>query len=1044
MKHWVGLLCVLAVACGDDDGGGTDGGTFDGGTCASDMECDDGLFCNGTELCAPDDESADARGCTIGNAPCLEGQRCDEAAMECRSVCSVVADADGDGVDSVECGGADCDDTNPNRYPGNTEVCDSADVDEDCDPTTVGTLDADGDGFVSAACCNDNGGTLNCGDDCSDSRRDMRPGFAETCDFLDNDCDGDVDEGAAVSGFADDDRDLHGDPMRPMEACPGTNGFAVEGDDCDDTDPEVHGAQLEICDGKDNNCNGMIDEAPAAVTWYPDDDGDGFGVDDPARAVVSCEPIPDFSLRASDCDDTDRFLNPGAEEQCNGVDDDCDGVADFRIAPGNLEDDDGDGFADATCGGSDCDDANPTVFPGAPELCDGIDNDCDGVADGADAMAIWYLDLDGDGFGDESQPGIEDCDPQPSRVPRGGDCDDSSALIRPGVADLCDGNDDDCDGDTDEDAFREAYYMDADNDEFGTGSVVEFRCIDGTNLARNPGDCDDTNPDSFPTAMEICDSEDNDCDGDTDEDAPMMFWPDVDGDGFGAMGSTPIEVCGMPMGFAPNDTDCDDGDGANFPGNAEACDLRDNDCDGMADNGADAACVVANGMGSCSAGTCSVASCDAGFADCDSIFSSGCEVATSSNVTHCGGCGMPCGLGDTCGVGTAGMCDNSALSFMVGGESNNFLIRSTNNLLGWGENNSFQLGNGGTTDVSIPAFMASSITHVASADRHTCAVTAAGRILCWGSNTNGELGDGSTATRSSPVFTVGIANARQVATGDNHTCALMADGSVWCWGARNSGQVGDGTIGSADQLTPTMVPGIDDATHITAAGQTTCVIRPLGGGGTRVQCWGTNARGELCIGTAPGNQTEDTATPTDAIGLPTDIVEFLEGFGNRVCVRLASGGVRCWGSGPLGAHGNGSTASTANSGGPVVMTEASGGAPSNVVYGCLSEFLTCVLRDDGVTPGEHEVWCTGADDFGQMGDGDPATSHNGRLDFVVGVGGTGRLNDATTLACGRNHACAARSDGSVVCWGNDGSRQLGTGGGNPSDNPIPLPVTGLP
>lgn len=1045
MKRWVGLVCVflLGTACGDDDGG-TDGGTFDGGQCSGDMDCDDGIFCNGAELCAPGDESADARGCTPGNAPCLEGQRCDEAGMECLSNCSVIADADGDGVDAVACGGADCDDTNPNRYPGNTEVCDMADVDEDCDPTTFGNKDSDGDGFVSAECCNDDGGTLNCGDDCSDSRRDMRPGFAETCDFLDNDCDGDVDEGAVVSGFADEDRDLHGDMTRPMEACPGTNGFALEGDDCNDEDPEVHGAQLEICDGKDNNCNGMIDEAPAAVTWYPDDDGDGYGVDDGVRTVVSCEPVPDYSLRASDCDDADRFKNPGAEEQCNGIDDDCDGVADFRIGPGNLEDDDGDGIADATCGGSDCDDADPSVYPGAPELCDGIDNDCDGVADGADAMALWYLDLDGDGFGDESMPAIEDCDPQPARVPRGGDCDDSSAAIRPGVSDVCDGVDQDCDGDVDENAFREAYYTDADDDEFGTGAVVEFRCIDGPNLARNPGDCDDGNADTYPTAMEICDSEDNDCDDVTDEDAPMMFWPDVDGDGHGAIGSTPIEVCGMPMGFAPIDDDCDDGDGANFPGNTEVCDLRDNDCNSMVDDGADASCVVTNGSGSCSGGTCTVAGCDAGFDDCDGAFVGGCEVATATNVTHCGGCDMPCGLGDTCGVGTAGTCDDASVVFMTSGDSNNFLLRATGNLLGWGENTAGQVGVGSTTNVFVPTLIASSITHVSSGGRHTCAVTAAGRLLCWGDNPNGELGHGDTMRRTTPSFVPGLANVRKVSVGLDHSCALMLDGSVWCWGQRVNGAVGDGTIGTTDALTPVMVPGIDDATDISAGVDSTCVLRPLGGGGSRVQCWGTNQFGDLCQGTVPGNTSEDSATPLDAVGLPTDIVEFLEGYANRTCVRLSSGGVRCWGFNGFGSLGNGDVSSSTSAGGPVVMTEVGGTEPTDIVYGCTGVFLTCVLRDDGVTPGEHAVWCTGADDFGQMGDGDPATAHNGRLDFVVDPTGTGRFNDAVAMSCGRNTVCVARADASVFCFGRDQAGQIGNGGGNPSDNPTPLPVTGLP
>ena len=126
------------------------------------------------------------------------------------------------------------------------------------------------------------------------------------------------------------------------------------------------------------------------------------------------------------------------------------------------------------------------------------------------------------------------------------------------------------------------------------------------------------------------------------------------------------------------------------------------------------------------------------------------------------------------------------------------------------------------------------------------------------------------------------------------------------------------------------------------------------------------------------------------------------------------------------------------------MTEVGGAEATNIVHGCIGVFSTCVLRDDGVTPGEHQVWCAGGDDFGQMGDGVAATSTNGRLDFVVGPGGVGRFDDAVALACGRNHVCAARADGSVFCWGNDSSRQLGNGGGNPVDNPTPLPVTGLP
>ncbi|MFK7986362.1 MAG: putative metal-binding motif-containing protein [Sandaracinaceae bacterium] len=586
---WWLMLGLMVVGCGDPDPMDLDAAT---GLCADDMACDDGLFCNGMETCAPDNEAADATGCVRSEPPCFAGQRCSETMMACESNCAVAPDADGDGVDALECGGADCDDTNPRRFPGAVEICDDADLDEDCDPTTFGDRDADEDGFVDAACCNVMGETRVCGTDCADSRRDVRPGFAETCDALDNDCDGATDEGALVTGFVDADNDLHGDAAMPVEACPDTPGFSVLDDDCDDTDPTRHAAQLEICDGVDNDCDGTTDESPVAVTWYPDDDDDGFGVESD-RAVISCEPVVGFSLRSSDCDDTDRQRNPTTAEQCNGIDDDCDGRPDFMIRPGDFEDDDGDGFGDAACGANDCDDANPSVYPGAPELCDGIDNDCDGIADGADADALWYLDLDGDGFGDESMPAIEDCEPQPGRVPRGGDCDDASALIRPGAADLCDGQDDDCDGEIDEDAVRLAYYEDDDADGFGDpGGAVTFRCLPGTGVADNPADCDDTEGARFPGNAEVCDDLDNDCDEGVDEDAMQTWCPDDDGDGRGAM-TGGVVTCDPPSGYVMMCDDCNDGDGRRFPGNAELCDGVDSDCDGSTAESA-AVCTLDN------------------------------------------------------------------------------------------------------------------------------------------------------------------------------------------------------------------------------------------------------------------------------------------------------------------------------------------------------------------------------------------------------------------------------------------------------------------
>jgi hypothetical protein len=128
-----GLECTSALVC----------------VCVSDSGCDDGVWCNGEETCRDG-------GCEAGEDVCSATQDCDEASMSCHFRCPVAPDADGDGADSIACGGTDCDDSDPNRFPGNIEVCDADDHDEDCDPRTFGSKDTDGDGYIDRACVNYN------------------------------------------------------------------------------------------------------------------------------------------------------------------------------------------------------------------------------------------------------------------------------------------------------------------------------------------------------------------------------------------------------------------------------------------------------------------------------------------------------------------------------------------------------------------------------------------------------------------------------------------------------------------------------------------------------------------------------------------------------------------------------------------------------------------------------------------------------------------------------------------------------------------------
>lgn len=190
---------------GGADSGAIDSGT-DGGatTCAAARDCDNGMFCDGEETCNPGGAGAGPDGCVPGTPPCAVAA-CDESSDSCSCA---VADMDGDGRNSIACGGDDCDDTDENRFPGNEEVCDAEGHDEDCVETTVGNTDVDMDTFIDAACCNTVYGT--CGDDCNDSDINVNPGAAEACNGADDNCSGVPDDiggicpgGSCVAGTCD-------------------------------------------------------------------------------------------------------------------------------------------------------------------------------------------------------------------------------------------------------------------------------------------------------------------------------------------------------------------------------------------------------------------------------------------------------------------------------------------------------------------------------------------------------------------------------------------------------------------------------------------------------------------------------------------------------------------------------------------------------------------------------------------------------------------------------------------------------------------------
>ena len=358
-------------------------------------------------------------------------------------------------------------------------------VDANCDG--LSDFDQDGDGFASSEFPNRDGVI---GTDCLDQgdlfgmlAADINPDAVEVFyDGVDANCDGwnDFDQdgdGDLISGY-----DCDSDGTIDTSCDFDNDGVAefTAGSDCNDEDASVSSFQDEgIVDGVDQNCDGF-------ELCFVDQDGDGQGGDDEGYSSdLTCTAVG-FANSATDCDDDDVTVYTGAAEICDGIDNSCDGSL------GSLEiDTDGDGYVACTIdvngwegdplvvGGDDCVEGDDTSYPGGTEVVDGVDNDCDG------ALLSEEADLDGDGF----ISGIIDANGWSGQnTVQEGDCDDNNAMQYPGAA----MNDD-----------PTACLLDADGDGYADPTL-------------NNGigsDCDDGNENTYPSAPEICDGVVNDCSG---------------------------------------------------------------------------------------------------------------------------------------------------------------------------------------------------------------------------------------------------------------------------------------------------------------------------------------------------------------------------------------------------------------------------------------------------------------------------------------------------------------------------------------------------
>jgi len=455
--------------------------------------------------------------------------------------------------------------------------------------------------------------------------------------------------------------------------------------------------------------------------------------------------------------------------------------------------------------------------------------------------------------------------------------------------------------------------------------------------------------------------------------------------------------CALPSANA----ECSDGDCV-----VASCAAGFGDCDRVIANGCEtrlnslshcsicgAACAARpHSAPVCRATGCGF-TCDVGYGDCNGDPADGCEVNLQTSQDHCGACGFACDVlpfaPGMCSTGTCrnwcvpgrGDCDGNAAN---GCETD---LRTSTSHCG-------RCGNGCPTGACAAGLCPAEVD-VSAGGANACARRPSGDVLCWGANYNGQIGNGRTGTsQTTPAGVVGVSDAVETACGLRFCCARRASGRVSCWGENTVGQLGNGGSGSA-VTSPVDVSGLTDAASIALGDSFGCARRA----GGQVVCWGDNGSGQLGDGTMVSRSTAMAVT-----GLPAGVQQLSAGA-LHICARTGGGHVWCWGNNQAAQLGDGSLLSRST---PVEVIDLS---DAIVIAGAYRH--TCAVR---VTGG---VVCWGDNSTGTLGDG----SRTRRTTPVAVMG----LTDATSVAArSAGFTCALRAGGTVVCWGSNNT-MLGIG-----------------
>ena len=489
------------------------------------------------------------------------------------------ADTDGDGYGGFEENAActapvgyvitntDCNNSNASVYPGATEICNN--IDDDCDTQIDEGLsvasyfeDEDGDGYgagVAVVSCSQSAGYVTLNNDCDDSNEDINPASTETCNSFDDDCDNQIDEGLLITYYADLDGDGYG-------AGSATNAASIFAQG--NSSVTIQTNQITIS-GSDGGSDNLL-----------------FAI---VNLTSSSSQTVTFNWQYSSLDDAPEY-DP-AYYQINGNQQilsalnggvDQSGLIQLTLAQGDVLSflvvtvDDSYGEADLiitnltgsfnttinTCSqpvgyvltNTDCNNNSNTVYPGASEICgNNVDENCDGVdppcvilgctdvtacnynvlatiSDSSCLYAIiYYGDFDGDGFGSTEEV-FQSCEVPDGYVSNSLDCNDENEAINVTAVEVCNGIDDDCDTQIDEEV-QTVYFIDIDGDTYGNSSVSILACMQPVGYTQDDTDCNDFDANVNPGAEDIAGNGiDENCDGQTDNNiieynASANFYP---------------------------------------------------------------------------------------------------------------------------------------------------------------------------------------------------------------------------------------------------------------------------------------------------------------------------------------------------------------------------------------------------------------------------------------------------------------------------------------------------------------------------------------